>query len=274
MKILRSAVKISLLLVYTLASYLVYLFPYLILRLFKFPVFRLKNFYMRLWSKTLCLILNIRVSAEGTPPKAPFFWVSNHLSYLDIIPIYLYMDCTFVAKKEVRNWPVLGFMVHSMGVIFVDRTKKSDVTRINQEYSSHLNNHQGIVLFPEGTTSGGEDILPFKSSLLEYPAANHIPVSFGSLHYQTHPKDPPASGSVCWFGAQAPFLRHILKMTQNRRIDCKIRFGSTPVSHPDRKELADLLRREIQLIFDPMPQPDAPESPPAQPVQEEAKPEL
>jgi len=106
MRTFIASVKIFFLIVYTLSLYLVYLAVFALIWLFKLPYEPLRNLYMYLWSKGMCVVLNIRVETEGEPPQAPFFLVSNHLSYIDIIPLYLNLKCTFVAKKEVRSWPL------------------------------------------------------------------------------------------------------------------------------------------------------------------------
>ncbi len=126
---------------------------------------------MRFWARTTAGILSIKFQVIGTPPDAPFILVSNHLSYIDIVPMFINMNCTFVAKKEVESWPLLGPMVKHTGVIFVDRSIKRDVNRVNKLLSKSLNKNQGIVLFPEGTTTGGDRVLPFRSALLNYPAS-------------------------------------------------------------------------------------------------------
>ncbi|MGF1670693.1 MAG: lysophospholipid acyltransferase family protein [Balneolaceae bacterium] len=210
-----------------------------------------RNLFMRVWAKGVVVIFNIKIIAAGKPPEPPFFIVSNHLSYLDIVPLYISMKCTFVAKKEVRSWPLLGTMVHAVGVIFVDRTKQRDVSRVNKLLSESLNHYQGLVLFPEGTSSGGQEVLPFHSSLLELPAAGNIPVHTVSLYYETGKKDLPAIDSVCFFGARESFLSHVFKLAQTRKIVCKIRFGDEPVQSGNRKKLAAKLHEKVKELFEP-----------------------
>jgi 1-acyl-sn-glycerol-3-phosphate acyltransferase len=206
---------------------------------------------MRTWAKGVSFIFNIQVDANGEPPKAPFFIVANHMSYLDIIPLYLNLRCTFVAKKEVRSWPVLGFMVKAVGVIFIDRQRRGDVKRVNEILNRSLNDYQGMIVFPEGTSSGGRDVLPFHSSLLQLPATANLPVHYCSLYYETGIGDAPADDSVCFYGARESFLQHIWKFAKTRSIYCEITFGQEPVQSTDRKELANVLHERIEGIFTP-----------------------
>jgi len=206
---------------------------------------------MRTWAEGVAFIFNMEVEIDGKPPKAPFFLVSNHLSYMDIIPLYLSLRCTFVAKKAVRNWPVLGYMVHAVGVIFVDRKKRTDVKRVNEELSRSMNQYQGLIFFPEATSSGGEEILPFHASLLQFPADEELPVHTASISYTTSKHDIPARDSVCFFGARHGFLEHLLILSQTKKIYCKIKFGNKTEQSSDRKELASRLRKNIQAYFEP-----------------------
>jgi len=107
----------------------------------------------------------MRLTVNGTPPKPPFFLVSNHLSYIDVWILFATAEGTFITKSDVKDWPIAGFVLSTSGLIFIDRGRRSDVTRVNKEISEGLTSAQGIFLFPESTTSGGADILPFKSSL-------------------------------------------------------------------------------------------------------------
>lgn len=249
MRSVIAIIKIVLLFLFTILFFAGYSLLLMLNRLFKRKFEPLRNAAMHFWSAGSSLILNLKTETIGTPPKAPFILVANHLSYLDIIPVYLNTNCTFVAKKAVRSWPLIGTMVAAMGVIFVDRSRKRDVIRVNKLLRENLNEDQGIVLFPEGTSSGGKEVLPFRSPLLEFPAAEEIPVHFASISYETTAKDEPAEQSVCFFGKRHSFPEHVFNMAKNRRIECAIRFGDHSVQQNDRKNLADQLRLEIGDIF-------------------------
>lgn len=246
MRNIRATVKVFLLIFFTLISYAGYFTVYLLLRLFGQSYEKWRNLYMRFWSKTVALILNINYRVSGKPPVAPFILVSNHLSYIDIIPMFINMDCTFVAKKAVESWPLLGPMVKYTGVIFIDRSIKRDVTRVNKLLSESLSEHQGIVLFPEGTTTGGDKVLPFRSSLLNYPATASIPVNYSVIQYQTSEADPPADETVCFYGARDPFHKHVFKLAGNKRIECRVVYGEESIQESDRKELAQKLHKKVE----------------------------
>lgn len=247
----RGLIKLTLLVIFTLSTYTIFFIGLIIPKLFKQTYEPWRNLFMRTWSEGVAFIFNIIVQIEGKPPKAPFFLVSNHLSYLDIVPLYKSLRGTFVAKKAVQSWPVLGFMVDSVGVIFVDRNRRADVKRVNELLSQSMNEYQGLILFPEGTSSGGEEVLPFHASLLQYPADNEILVHVAAISYETADSDLHARDSVCFFGRRDGFLEHLMKLAQTTKVDCVIRFGEKTAVSNDRKALAEQLHQNVKEIFSP-----------------------
>ena len=246
MRAFIGVVKLGLLVLSILLTYGVFWIGYGLSALPGLGFLKQRRFMTKALAHLMAFFLNIHVTYEGTPPRSPFFLVSNHLSYLDIAPIFMSMDCRFVAKKAVRSWPVLGYMMKTVDVIFADRTRRMDVKRVNEILTDSQNRNDNIVLFPEGTTTGGDQVLPFQASLLNYPANHRIPVYYAAIQYETDPKDPPARDSVCFFGARDPFHKHLMKMAKNRRIHCKIRFHEEPVVEDDRKALAASLHQKVE----------------------------
>lgn len=251
MRTIIGLIKIFLFILFTFFCGLIHFLAIALIRLFNREQTIWNRKLVRYWATGISHIFTINVNVIGKPPEPPFFLVCNHLSYLDIIPVFLNTKSTFVAKKEIRKWPFLGFIMEMVGIIFVDRTRKKDVVRVNEELKSACNEHQGIVVFPEGTTSGGEKVLQFKPSLLEVPATEYIQVSYASIQYETHPNDDLAVNSVCFFGARDSFLKHLLKMAENRSIKCTIHFGDDKVQANNRKVLAHLLQKKVEEIFLP-----------------------
>ena len=209
------------------------------------------SYYLSLWGKLVCMILRLKVTTSGVAPKPPFFIVSNHLSYVDVMMLISKLRCLFVAKSEVMSWPVFGFMTKTVGMLFIDRSKRSDVTRVNKLISKNITNHNGILLFPESTTSAGYEVMPFKASLLAYPAAQKMPVFYATIGYSTPPSEQPAYMAVSWWG-EMPFFSHFLNLLKLKKISGHVTFGEAPVIHDDRKELAKLLHERVSSNFDPI----------------------
>lgn len=204
------------------------------------------------WGRRMCAICKCRVTVHGTPPKPPFVLVCNHLSYIDIPVLLSLLDGVPIAKKEVRSWPILGYICKGVGVVFVDRTRRRDLVRVNEEIAAHVHGQQGIFFFPEGTSSMGADILPFKPSLLAFPASQGLPVSYASITYQTPGDDPPAHETICWWRDDDLFFWHAMRFLGVKTFDACVSFGSEPVLNADRKELADALWHRMKEQFVPV----------------------
>lgn len=200
-----------------------------------------------LWARASLRILRLRVRVAGDPPRPPFFLVSNHLSYVDILVIASQLPCVFVSKAEVATWPVMGRVVRAVGTIFVDRARKGDVPRVLQALERAFAVGRGVVLFPEGTSSAGETVQPFRSPLLELPARSGEPVYAAALRYRTPPGERPASEVICWW-SDIDLRRHAEGVLALPSIEAELTFSSAPLHEPDRKRLANRLWQEVARL--------------------------
>ncbi|MCW9708300.1 1-acyl-sn-glycerol-3-phosphate acyltransferase [Aliifodinibius sp. 1BSP15-2V2] len=179
--------------------------------------------------------------------------VSNHLSYMDVVPLWLAVDGTFIAKSEIKSWPFFGWGTKILGMIFIDRALKRDVQRVNNMIKSTITEDQGIIIFPEGTSTKGETVLPFHPSLLEYPAQHNVPVSYATLTYQSFDPNKPASEYICWWGGMS-FLDHFWELLKMPGFKADITFGSKRIVNADRKQLSDQLHQLVKANFQPVEQ--------------------
>ncbi len=205
---------------------------------------------VRGWARVLLRLLRIEVTRDGTPPSPPFLLVANHLSYLDVIVLASQTDTVFVAKREVRRWPVFGVAAAFIGCIFVDRDSRSDAVRVGEAMRRRYRSGAGVVLFAEGTSSDGSTVLSLRSALLEWPAGERVPVHTATLSYHTGPGDPPASLALCWWGDMT-FLPHLTAVCRLGPSRARVVFGSAPVSAGDRKSLARALHAALLADFRP-----------------------
>ncbi|MBO6524402.1 MAG: 1-acyl-sn-glycerol-3-phosphate acyltransferase [Balneolaceae bacterium] len=207
--------------------------------------------FRKKWGVATLKILGIKTKVVGEPPKPPFFLVSNHLSYVDVWVLFSQLNCTFIAKSEVREWPVIGFVLATSGMLFVDRERRRDVTRVNDEISNHLTDSQGVVLFPEGTTSMGAEVLAFKSSLFQYPAVEELPVHCVSISYSAPQDAPSAHKTVCWWD-DTPFFKHIFYLFVMKECSATVTFSEETIVNSNRKILAQSAHKIIERSFDPV----------------------
>ena len=131
-------------------------------------------------SRRLLRVFRIETQFTGDIPSSGLL-VCNHLSYLDILLLSALAPCVFVAKREVKQWPVLGWFAKLAGTVFVHREQRAQAGQTVDQIETALQTGALVVLFPEGTSSGGESILPFKSALLEPAARQTRPLAAGFL---------------------------------------------------------------------------------------------
>jgi 1-acyl-sn-glycerol-3-phosphate acyltransferase len=123
---------------------------------------------IRRWSARLLGICRVRVErVEGAAPLAHALIVSNHISWLDIFVINSVHPCRFVAKAEIRAWPVLGWLVAQAGTVFIARGNRRDLRHIFKGLVDALGQRQRVAFFPEGTTASQGSLLPFHANLFE-----------------------------------------------------------------------------------------------------------
>ncbi|WP_340103038.1 lysophospholipid acyltransferase family protein [Rhodohalobacter sp. 8-1] len=235
----------------TLGVYSAFIAGYGVLRLFDKPVDNWRNKTLSTWGRWAARTLSIKVHVKGHVPEPPFFMVSNHLSYIDIIVLFSQLKTTFVAKSEVADWPVLGFIARTIGVVFIDRKRRSDVARVNEEISNSVTDNRGLTLFPEGTTSPGCEILPFRAALLEYPARSKLGAHYCALWYSTENGDDTAYKVVNWW-ENISLNSHLTRLAKEKVIHATISFGDKVIKDNDRKILSRKLHKNISQLFNPM----------------------
>lgn len=191
------------------------------------------------------------VETVGDPPKPPFFLVCNHLGYVDIPALRLAANGVFVAKSEIKDWFLAGAMIRNMGNIFIDRKNRRDIPRAGADVIKKLGEGEGVILFPEGTSTKGESVLQFNSSFLEFAARTDLPVSYACIRYVTPEGGPPPSESVCWWD-DTTFLNHLFRLFTLPSFRAVITFGEEPVTDIDRKSLAATLHQRVEDIYVPL----------------------
>jgi 1-acyl-sn-glycerol-3-phosphate acyltransferase len=121
------------------------------------------------WSRQILRILHLRVTIRGSPPlgRAPTLVVSNHVSWLDICILSSVTPLRFVAKSDVRSWPLVGSLASGVGTIFIERGNPLDTVRTNRAIVQALARGEHVAIFPEGTSTDGTEIKPFHASLFQ-----------------------------------------------------------------------------------------------------------
>jgi 1-acyl-sn-glycerol-3-phosphate acyltransferase len=211
---------------------------------------KLREFIFHNWALGFVWLAGAKIEIVGKAPKPPFLLVSNHLSYFDIAALRSLATGVFVAKADIAHWFAAGRMIRNMGMIYINRESKRDIPRAGAEITQAFEERkEGVIIFAEGTTSNGRQVLPFKSSFLEFAAARDLPVHYSSVSYQTNQADPPASEVICWWRLDSDFGPHLFNLFKLKSFDCTITFGAEPVHGRDRKELTRKLQKAVDDQF-------------------------
>ena len=204
-----------------------------------------------LWTLSFVRISKMKIVTRGTPPRPPFFLVCNHLGYADIAALRIAANGIFVAKSEILGWFLAGRICRDMGTIFIDRGNRRDIPRAGHQIIERLDMGEGVIVFPEGTSTKGESVIPFNSSFLEFAAKGGVPVSYASLSYETPAGSPPASTYVCWW-EDISFFAHMWRLFSLDSYTAIVTFGDAPVTGSDRKMLAAMLHDRVADGFTPV----------------------
>ena len=205
--------------------------------------------WVRRWSRWTFRAIGVHMSCEGPPPKRPAVLVSNHLSYLDVLALWHFADGLFISKASVAQWPFFGPLSRLGGTLFIDRKKKSDLKRVRDLACERIAEGNGVVFFPEGTSTPGYEILPFKPGLFALVLDSGAPVHVASISYTTPEGAPPAADAVCWWG-DMEFFPHLYSMLQIPRIEGRVRFHAEPADGTDRKSMALSAHARCMEVFE------------------------
>lgn len=205
-------------------------------------------------------LLGVKVVSGGYAGKQrPLLMCSNHVSWLDIPVISSLTPVVFVSRGDVVHWPVLGTLAKLQRTIFVDRTKRTATRTASQEISQRMNSGDAVVLFPEGTTSDGNRVLQFRSSLLgaaraaiETGEAKEIHLQPVALRYHgVHglPMGRMHQPYAAWYG-DMDFVPHLIDILKLGAIEVEVYFGSvmTFPAGTDRKVLAAAAEKAVRAL--------------------------
>lgn len=197
--------------------------------------------WLQTLSRRLLRVLGVRLEVSGPVPTQGVL-VSNHLSYLDILVYAALAPAVFVAKAEVSRWPIVGRLARTAGTVFLRRERRQDVARVNGLIRSALEVKALVIVFPEGTSSGGEGVLPFRSSLLEPATLSGTPVTAAAIRYRLDAGDP--SEEVCYW-RDMTLLPHLVNLAGKPAVRASVRFGEPASRQLSRKALASQLHAEV-----------------------------
>lgn len=172
------------------------------------------------WLKWFRGIVGLHIAREGEPLASPLLLVGNHISWLDIIVLGSLIPANFVAKSDILSWPVIGYLAKQAGTIFVRRGIKQQVQETAEQMIWLLKQDSAVIAFPEGTTTQGDQVLPFHASLFQPALLTRSAIQPVALHYLGIAKEQAP------FIGENAFVPHLIKMLSLDKIQVRVVFLS------------------------------------------------
>ena len=192
------------------------------------------------WARKLLRILNIVLSVHGVRPMGAarnLIIAANHVSWVDIFVISAAHPARFVAKAEIRDWPIAGWLCEKAGTIFIRRTRRSDTAKINELMHAVLAEGATIGFFPEGTTTRGDKLMKFHTSLFEPAVVNAAELAPAAIRYRA--SDGERNDAVAFIG-ELSFAESVGLIIRQKSMIAEVTFA-TPIG------AAGLTRRELAM---------------------------
>jgi len=205
------------------------------------------GFVKQQWMKMLAIILNLKINHNGSLSKNPVVFVSNHISWLDVVALGCDRNCVFVAKNSVKKWPLIGTIAKLNGTLFINREDKKDIVKTLAKANNILASGVSIAFFPEATTTNGKVIKPFRTSLYQTAIHSSSNVQAIGIRYSDRKgKESPAP-----YVDDETFIAHLFKVLKTPKIEVKLAYCK-PVeinNSYNRKILAETTQMQVAEIL-------------------------
>ena len=219
------------------------------------------------WSAKLMRICGVAVKADGAlpiDPGTPAVIAANHVSWLDIFAISGIHSTRFIAKNEIRDWPLAGWIAERAGTLFIRRDRRRDTARINDVVHAALAAGDCVGLFPEGTTTEGDTLLKFHSSLFEPAVANGARVFPVAIRYEH------ADGTLCRamaYVGELSFVQSLALVLRQKHVVARVAFAAPVLAaNLGRREVAALAEERVASLLRLPPRDTVPRTPPDPPA--------
>ena len=186
--------------------------------------YRINHFFSRIFNLILGIKINLVADRKFLRQRGIFF-VSNHLSYIDGIAIAGLVPVVFIGRSDLKSWPIFGLLSTLAYTIFVDRINPSDIHQEINKIGFFIQKGMNVILFPEGTSTGGKALLPFKSSFFTVAVHTECPVVPVAIKYKSVDNRKIDEGNkdlVYWY-ADMDFLPHLFRVLGLDKIELEIK---------------------------------------------------
>ncbi len=205
--------------------------------------------HIQIWSRQLLAIVGLKLQVHGEPPRqGPLLVVANHISWIDIAVLHSVVPCRFVAKSELQKWPLIGSLSTSVGSLYVERDKRRDAMRVVHTMAEALRAGDMIAVFPEGTTSHGQGLLPFHANLLQAAISADAPVQSLALRFTDAAGQWSAAPS---YVGEESLGQSVWRTLCSAPLQAHVWVGSAQHAQGrERRALAHDLQHEVQALLD------------------------
>ena len=203
---------------------------------------------IQVWSREMLRLIEIELIVRGqAASNGPMLLVANHISWLDITSLHAARFCRFVSKADIKRWPVIGTLATGVGTLFIERESRRDAMRVVQHMTERLRAGDVIGVFPEGTTSDGEGVLPFHANLFQAAIAADAPVQPVALQFIDQGTGQ-RSAAPCYIGDDT-LSESVWRTLCASHVAVVITFGEPQRARGrDRREWALALKGEIEKL--------------------------
>jgi len=212
-----------------------------------------KNKHIRAWSTRLLNIFGIQLKVidQAVLPATSFLLAANHISWMDIHAINAFKPIRFVAKSDVESWPVFGWMAKQLGTVFIRRDNARHGKQVANQVAGVLRN-ESVCIFPEGTSTIGESVLPFKPNLFESAVIAEVPVFALAISYKSTVAGERTEAAA--FVGEMGLLESMSNILCSPGLTVQLTFlplaSASPETYKDRKWLAlnsqELISRQLE----------------------------
>ncbi len=203
--------------------------------------------HVQQWSAQLVQVLGLELRVIGRPIAHGLF-VANHISWLDNVAIHAAHFCRFVAKSDIKGWPLIGYLTDQSGMLFVERTSRKDSHRVVQTVAERLRQGDCVAVFPEGTTGEGRKLLPFHANMIQSAIDADAQVQPIAIRF-TDTASGAQSFAPCFVGEDTLF-QSVWRTLNAKSITVTLQFGAPQTTESrDRRAWAHDLRASIHTML-------------------------
>ena len=210
------------------------------------------------WCRRLLRLSGIRLTVDGALPKTGaqgLALISNHLSYLDILIYSAIQPSIMVAKKEVRGWPLIGWITAQAGTVYVERAdirggQQQSHAEVNAMMAEAYRSGLPVLFYPEGTTTDGRTILPFRRGLFHSILKDAVPLQVAAIAYSldAYNRGVSIEYDICYWGDMV-FGPHLFCCLGMRGLHAHVTFNPNPVPGGERFSLASNARLDVVRAY-------------------------